>query len=52
MNNIPEQEVNYNILKLLSAEPNLSQRAISGRMGISLGKTNYVLSELAEKGIK
>lgn len=51
MNNIPEQEVNYNILKLLSAEPNLSQRAISGRMGISLGKTNYVLSELAEKGI-
>ena len=51
MNNIPEQEVNYNILKLLSAEPNLSQRAISGRMGISLGKTNYVLTELAEKGI-
>ena len=52
MNNLSEQEVNYKILKLLSIEPNLSQRAIAGRMGISLGKTNYVLSELAEKGIK
>jgi len=51
MNNLSEQEVNYKILKLLSTEPNLSQRAIAGRMGISLGKTNYVLSELAEKGI-
>jgi MarR family transcriptional regulator, temperature-dependent positive regulator of motility len=51
MNNMPEHEVNYKILKLLSTEPNLSQRAISGRMGISLGKTNYVLAELAEKGI-
>ena len=51
MNNLSEQEVNYKILKLLSAEPNLSQRAIAGRMGISLGKTNYVLAELAEKGI-
>ena len=51
MNNLSEQEVNYKILKLLSIEPNLSQRAIAGRMGISLGKTNYVLSELAEKGI-
>jgi len=51
MNNTPEQEINYNILKLLSAEPNLSQRAIAGRMSISLGRTNYVLSQLAEKGI-
>jgi len=51
MNNLSKQEVNYKILKLLSTEPNLSQRAIAGRMGISLGKTNYVLSELAEKGI-
>jgi len=51
MKKIFEQEIRYKILKLLSAQPNLSQRAIAARVGISLGKTNYVLSELAEKGI-
>ena len=51
MNDLFEQEIRYKILKMLSAEPNLSQRVMARRMGISLGKTNYVLSELAEKGI-
>ena len=51
MNETFEQEIHYKILKLLSVQPNLSQRALSGKLGISLGKTNYVLSELAEKGI-
>jgi len=46
-----EQEVRYRILKILSTEPHISQREMSRRMGISLGKTNYVLSVLAEKGI-
>jgi EPS-associated MarR family transcriptional regulator len=51
MNSSFEQEIRYKVLKLLSAQPNLSQRAVAGKLGISLGKTNYVLSELAEKGI-
>ena len=51
MNSLFEQEIRYKVLKLLSAQPNLSQRAIADRVGISLGKTNYFLSELAEKGI-
>ena len=51
MNTPFEQEIRYKVLKLLSAQPNLSQRALAGKLGISLGKTNYVLSELAEKGI-
>ena len=51
MNNLYEQEVRYKILKLLTAEANLSQREMAKRMGISLGKTNYVLTELANKGI-
>ena len=46
-----EQEVRYRILKILSTEPHISQREMARRMGISLGKTNYVLSVLAEKGI-
>ncbi len=51
MNDQFEQEIRYKILRFLSVEPNISQRAMAGRLGISLGKTNYVLSELAEKGI-
>ena len=51
MNDPYEQEIRYKLLKILSSEPNLSQREMARRMGISLGKTNYVLCELAEKGI-
>ncbi len=51
MNTAYEQEIRYKLLKLLSAESHVSQRAMAKEMGISLGKTNYVLSELAEKGI-
>ena len=43
--------INYRILKLLAAQPNLSQRALAGSLGISLGRTNYALSELIKKGI-
>ena len=51
MNNLYEQEIRYKLLTLLAIEPNLSQREMARRMGISLGKTNYVLTELANKGI-
>ena len=51
MNHHYEQEIRYKILKILAGNPSLSQREMAGRMGISLGKTNYVLTELANKGI-
>ena len=51
MNHNFEQEIRYKLLKLLSSESNLSQREMAKRMGISLGKTNYVITELANKGI-
>ena len=51
MNSLYEQEIRYKLLKLLSIHANLSQREMARRMGISLGKTNYVLTELANKGI-
>ena len=51
MNHLYEQEIRYKLLKLLTVESNLSQREMAKRMGISLGKTNYVLTELANKGI-
>ena len=51
MNHLYEQEIRYKLLTLLASEPTLSQREMAGKMGISLGKTNYVLTELGEKGI-
>ena len=51
MNDLCEHEIRYKLLKILADEPHLSQRELSRRTGISLGKTNYVLAELAQKGV-
>ena len=50
MNNPYEQEIRYRLLKILSRYSNLTQREMAKKMGISLGKVNYCLSELAKKG--
>jgi len=39
------------VLRLLEQEPNLSQRALAQRLGISLGKTHYLLQALLGKGL-
>ena len=51
MNNDFEHEIRYRLLKILSQESNLTQRDMAKKMGISLGKVNYCLSELAKKGL-
>ena len=38
-------------LRLLSARPELSQRQLSQELGLSLGKTHYVLHALLDKGL-
>jgi EPS-associated MarR family transcriptional regulator len=45
-----KDEIAYKLLKLIEAEPHLSQRDIAQKMGISLGKTNYCLKALINKG--
>lgn len=45
-----KDETVYKLLKLLEAEPHLSQRMIADKMGVSLGKTNYCLKALIDKG--
>jgi EPS-associated MarR family transcriptional regulator len=50
MNHNYEQEIRYRLLKLLSRDSHLGQRDMAKRMGISLGKVNYCVSELASKG--
>ena len=41
----------FELLKLLHAEPQMSQRDLARAMGISLGKANYCLNALIEKGL-
>jgi EPS-associated MarR family transcriptional regulator len=44
------EEVRYRLLKLLEPNPQLSQREVARELGISLGKVNYCLKALVEKG--
>lgn len=45
-----KDEIIYKLLKLIENEPHLSQREIAQKMGVSLGKTNYCLKALIDKG--
>ena len=45
-----QDEITYKLLKTIEKEPHLSQREIAQRMGVSLGKTNYCLKALLDKG--
>lgn len=44
-------EYRYRILKLLEADPRASQRRIADELGISLGRVNFCLQALIEKGL-
>ena len=44
-------EYRYRILKLLEADPHASQRRIAEELGISLGRVNFCLQALIEKGL-
>lgn len=44
-------EYRYKILKLVEANPEISQRELAKNLGISLGKTNFCLKALIEVGL-
>jgi len=44
-------DLRYKLLKLLAEEPQISQRDLARRLSISVGKANYCLSALVEKGL-
>jgi EPS-associated MarR family transcriptional regulator len=43
-------EVSYRVLRILEEEPEITQRALAERLGVSLGKANYCLKALLRKG--
>lgn len=44
-------EYRYKILKLVETNPEISQRELALQLGISLGKVNYCIKALVEKGL-
>mgnify|MGYP002135605191 CR=1 FL=1 len=43
-------EIHLKVLRLLQSNPALSQREMAEALGISLGKTNYCVKALMDKG--
>jgi len=46
-----KDEAVIKLLNIISKNPELSQREITKTIGISVGKTNYVIKTLIEKGL-
>jgi EPS-associated MarR family transcriptional regulator len=44
-------EVRYKLLKVLEEQPGLSQRDVARELGLSLGRVNYCLNALIERGL-
>ena len=51
MNTALDREIRLKLLKLLEDKPQLTQREMNKKMGVSLGKINYCISTLVEKGM-
>ena len=46
-----DEEAHLRILKIVGEKPDISQRQLAVRLGISLGKTNFLIKALLEKGL-
>ena len=44
------EHIHLHILRIVEAEPEISQRQLAERLGVSLGKANYLLKALLDKG--
>jgi EPS-associated MarR family transcriptional regulator len=45
------EEAHFKLLRLIDSKPDLSQRELAREMGVSLGKVNYCVNALIEKGL-
>ncbi|MBZ0093841.1 MAG: MarR family EPS-associated transcriptional regulator [Sulfuricella sp.] len=46
-----QEQAQLRILNIVTTEPRLNQRHLAERLSVSLGKTNYLLKALLEKGL-
>ena len=45
-----EDEIHYRLLKVLEETPDITQRELAARLGVSLGKANYCLRAVVQRG--
>ena len=45
------QDIRLDLLRRLESNPQYTQRELSREMGVSLGKVNYCIKKLTEKGL-
>jgi EPS-associated MarR family transcriptional regulator len=45
-----EEEAHFRVLKAIEANPDITQRELAEALGLSLGKTNFLVNALLEKG--
>jgi len=50
MNNNKNNPDQFNVLRKINSKPNSSQRELAQELGFSLGKLNYCLKALKDKG--
>ncbi len=51
MNDAKDKGISLKLLKLLKDNPELTQRQMNKKMGVSLGKVNFCISELVKEGL-
>jgi EPS-associated MarR family transcriptional regulator len=44
-------EMRYKLMRVLEANPSMSQRDLARALGVSLGRVNYCLQALIDKGL-
>ena len=49
--NVDENQEDLDILRKIHKNPSITQREMAGELGLSLGKLNYCLIKLKDKGI-
>ena len=47
----PPEDIDLNLLREIAADPATSQRGLARRLGVSLGRVNFCLRALADKGL-
>lgn len=46
-----QEDVHFRVLRILQENPEISQRELADELGVALGRVNYILSALTEKGL-
>jgi DNA-binding Lrp family transcriptional regulator len=48
---IDKDDIHLRLLRMVEADPHITQREMKRRLGISLGMVNFFLAELSKQGL-